>query len=73
MVTETKTTSSMKKIMYLNKLDEDIGMICLHIFKDIFFHVSAATTPDAVWTTLEGFYGSGMSHEPIHMRMNSYP
>jgi hypothetical protein len=32
-------------------------MIFLSISIDLLFHVSRATTPDVVWTTLEGLFG----------------
>ena len=57
MGTETEPTSTAKKIKYFNKLDEKIGLICLSISRELLFHVSGATTPDAVWTTLEGLFG----------------
>src|SRR5277367_760021 len=57
MGTETEPTSAAEKIKYFNKLDEAIGLICLSISRELLFHVSGATTPDAVWTTLEGLFG----------------
>jgi len=57
MGTETEPTSATEKIKYFNKLYEAIGLICLSISRDLLFHVSGATTPDAVWTTLEGLFG----------------
>ena len=57
MGTKTEPTSAAEKIKYFNKLDEAIGLICLSISRELLFHVSGATTPDAVWTTLEGLFG----------------
>eukprot|EP00253_Pinus_taeda_P034319 PITA_34319 len=54
---ETEPTSAAKKIKYFNKLDKEIGLICLSICRELLFHVSRATTPNAVWTTLEGLFG----------------
>jgi hypothetical protein len=50
-------TVAVEKIKYLNKLDEAIGMICISISIYILFHVSRATTPDVVWTILDGLFG----------------
>jgi hypothetical protein len=57
MGTKNKLTTAAEKIKYFNKLDEAIGLICLSISRDLLFHVSGATTPDVVWTTLEGLFG----------------
>jgi hypothetical protein len=57
MGTEKEPTTAVEKIKYLNKLDEAIGLICLSISRDLFFHVSGATTLNVVWTTLEGLFG----------------
>jgi hypothetical protein len=56
MGTKKELTTTMEKIKYFNKLYEAIGMICLSISKYLLFHVSGATTPDVVWTTLEGLF-----------------
>jgi hypothetical protein len=57
MAIEKEPTVAAEKIKYFNKLDESIGPICLSIYRDLLFHVSGATTPDVVWTTLEGLFG----------------
>jgi hypothetical protein len=57
MGTEKEPTTAAEKIKYFNKLYESIGMIFLSISIYILFHVSGATTPDVVWTTLEGLLG----------------
>ena len=56
MGTEKEPTSTMEKIKYFNKLDEAIGLIFLSISLYLLFHVSRDTTPDVVWTTLEGLF-----------------
>jgi hypothetical protein len=48
MGTEKEPTIAAEKIKYLNKLDEEIGLIFLSISRDIIFHVSRATTLDVV-------------------------
>jgi hypothetical protein len=54
---EKESNVAMEKIKYFNKLDEEIGMIFLSISRYLLFHVSRSTTPDVVWTTLEGLFG----------------
>jgi hypothetical protein len=54
---EKEWTVVVEKIKYFNKLDESIWMICLSISIYLLFHVSRATTPEVVWTTLEGLFG----------------
>jgi hypothetical protein len=77
---EKEPTAATEKIKYLDKLDEAIGIICLSISKYLLFHVIGATTPDVVWTTLEGLFGRQdamrvhqlenelISLSPIHFR-----
>jgi hypothetical protein len=57
MGTEKEPNVAVEKIKYFYKLDEAIGMICLSISRYLLFHVSRATTPDVVLTTLEGLFG----------------
>jgi hypothetical protein len=54
---EKEPTTAVENIKYFNKLYEAIWMIFLSISIDLLFHVSRATTPDVVWTTLEGLFG----------------
>jgi hypothetical protein len=80
MRTEKELTAVAENIKYFNKLDEAIGMICLSISRDLLFHVSRDTTPDVVWTTLEGLFSKQdamkvhqlenelISLSPIHFR-----
>ena len=46
--TEKEPTVATEKIKYFHKLDEEIGLICLSISKELLFHVRGATTSDAV-------------------------
>jgi hypothetical protein len=80
MGTEKEPTAAVEKIKYFNKLYEAIGLIFLSISKHLLFHVSRATTPDVVWTKLEGLFGKKdamrvdqlenelISLSPIHFR-----
>jgi hypothetical protein len=80
MGTEKEPITAAEKIKYLNKLYEEIGLICLSISTYLLFHVSGATTLDVVWTTLEGLFGKQdamrvhqlenelISLSPIHFR-----
>jgi hypothetical protein len=57
MSTETKPTSMIKKYKYFNHMDEAFGLICMSISPKIFFHVESYSTPNEIWTTLEGLFG----------------
>jgi hypothetical protein len=52
----TKSTSSIEKYKYLNKMDEVYGIICSIICPDLLFHISSFKTPDEVWTTMQGVF-----------------
>jgi hypothetical protein len=77
---EKESTATTEKIKYFNKLYESIGMIFLSISIYLLFHVSEATIPDVVWTTLEGLFNKQdamrvhqlknelISLSPIHFR-----
>ena len=80
MGTEKEPSTATEKIKYFNKLYEVIRLICLSISKYLLFHVNGATTPNVVWTTLEGLFGKQdamrvhqlenelISLSPIHFR-----
>ena len=42
------------KLKCFNKMDEAFGLLCLSISLELLFHVKNASTPNEVWTTLEG-------------------
>ena len=56
---QVEKNSIVEKQLWFNRMDEAFGMICLSISIDILFHVwsIATTTPNEVWTKLEGLFG----------------
>ena len=41
----------------MNKLDEAFGFICIHIFRELLFHLDGMKTPKEVWEKLESLFG----------------
>ena len=41
-----------------NKMDEVIGLIALQVFDSLEFHLDGCNTPLAMWTKLEGLFGT---------------
>jgi hypothetical protein len=57
MAIETKPTSMIEKSKYFNCMDEAFGLICMPISLKLLFHVESCSTPNEIWTTLEGLFG----------------
>jgi hypothetical protein len=58
MVTETKPTSMIGKMRWVNCKDESTRLLLELISTDLWFHVAACKTPNEIWTTLEGLFGN---------------
>jgi hypothetical protein len=54
---EIEFHSAMEKAKWFNRMDEAFGLLCLSISHDLLFHIESDTTPNKVWTTLEGLFG----------------
>jgi hypothetical protein len=57
MTTETEPTSSIEKMIWVNRKDEATGLLVELISTNIWFHVATCKTPNEIWTTLEGLFG----------------
>ena len=57
MGTEAEPNSAIEKLKYFNTLDEDFGMLCLVILRDLLFNVDSLGTPNEVWLKLETLFG----------------
>jgi hypothetical protein len=57
METKTKPTSKIKKNKYFKCMEEDFNILHMSISPELLFHVEYFTTPNEVWTTLEGLFG----------------
>ena len=51
---EPDLNSVVEKSKYFNRMDEAFGLLCLSVSPELLFHVENASTPNEVWTTLEG-------------------
>ena len=47
----------LEKSKYLNKLDEAFGFMCIHISRELLFHLEGLRTPKEVWEKLESLFG----------------
>jgi hypothetical protein len=52
-----------EKYKYLNHVDKAFGPIFMSISSKLLFHVESSTTPNEVWTTLEGIF---RKHDVMH-------
>jgi hypothetical protein len=57
MGTEVEPNSAVEKEKYFNRMDEAYGILCLSISPYFLFHVEACSTPNEVWTKLDGLFG----------------
>ena len=57
MDTEEEPDSVTDKARFLNKKDEEFGLLCLSVSQDLLFHLSRLKTPKEIWDKLEPLYG----------------
>ena len=46
-----------ENMKWFNKCDESYGLLCLSISLDLIFHIKFGSSPNQIWTTLEGLFG----------------
>jgi hypothetical protein len=46
-----------ENMKWLNVCDEAYGLLCLSISLDLLFHIKFSSSPNQIWTTLEGLFG----------------
>ena len=46
-----------EKSKFLNRLDEAFGFMCIHIYRELLFHLEGIKTPKEVWEKLEYLFG----------------
>jgi hypothetical protein len=73
MATKVEPTSAIKKSRYLNHMDEAYGLICMSMSLELLFHIDACTTPNEIWTKLEGLFGKQdkMRGHMLEVELNS--
>ena len=54
---EVKLQQTLEKSNYLNKLDEAFVFMCIHISRELLFHLDGLKTPKEVWEKLESLFG----------------
>ena len=54
---EVKSQQYVEKSKILNRLDEAFGFMCIHISRDLLFHLEGLGTPKEAWDKLEYLYG----------------
>ena len=54
---EVEPQQHVEKSKFLNHLDEAFGFMCIHISRDILFHLEGLRTPKEVWDKLESMFG----------------
>ena len=47
----------LEKSKYLNNIDESFGFICIHISRELLFHLDVLGTLKEVWDKLESLFG----------------
>ena len=54
---EVKPQQPPEKWKHLNKLDEAFGFMCIHISRELLFHLEGLRKPKEVWDKLESLFG----------------
>ena len=54
---EFKPQQPLKKSKHLNKLDEAFGFMCIHVFRELLFHIDGMITLKEVWDKIESLFG----------------
>ena len=57
MAREVELQQPVEKSKYLNKLDEAFGFMCIHISRELLFHLDGLKTPKELWEKLESLFG----------------
>ena len=76
---EVKSQHPLDKSKHLNKLDETFGFMCMHISRELLFHIDGLRTPKEVWDKLESLFGKqdelrghDMENELIALHPNKF-
>ena len=54
---EDEPQPPLEKSNHLDKLDEAFGFMCIHISRDLLFHLDELITKKKVWDKLESLFG----------------
>ena len=54
---EVEPQQYIEKLKHLDRPDEAFGYMCIHISKELSFHLDGLKTPKEVWDKLESLFG----------------
>lgn len=54
---QPKFRKDYEKFDYRNKLDQAMGLIALHVFDSLLFHIEGCETPKQVWDKYKELFG----------------
>ena len=54
---EAEPQQYVEKSKFLNRLDESFGFMCIHISRDLLFHLEGLITPKESWEKFESVFG----------------
>ena len=54
---EAEPQQYVEKSKFLNRLDEAFSFMCIHISRDLLFHLEGLRTPKETWDNLEYLFG----------------
>ena len=57
MFKDVKPQQPLENSKYINKMDEAFGFMCIHISRELLFHLDGLKTPKEVWKNLESLFG----------------
>ena len=57
MAPKSEPNAAIEKIKWHKRRDEDYGLLCLGISRDLLFHLDSFTYPNEVWEKLEHIFG----------------
>ena len=76
---EVKLQQPLDNSKHLNKLDEAFGFMCIHISRELLFHLDGLRTPKSVWDNLKSLFGKQddvrdyiLENEPNALHPNNF-
>ena len=55
---EADPNAAVEKIKWHNRRDEDYGLLCLSISRDLIFHLDGLISPNEVWENIADIFGN---------------
>ena len=54
---EVEPQQPLENSRHMNKLDGEFGFMCIHISRELLFHLDGLRTPKEVWDKVESLFG----------------